>query len=362
MAIRLTFIDSDIKFAEKMAAWINKYMPFQFSVEILTSRGSLEAWIGEGCTTDLFIVSSGLFNDVRDLLPTAGVLVLDEGAHIEIDGSIPRASKYRPVEELMRDAMSLCADRMPMMRRSGRNSPKVTLVVCVEGYGASCALSYEIANIMGSKGRKTLYLSLEHVQATDLFLSGNNSRGLNEMLYYIKSNRDNLPMRLETCVSRDTAGGVDFLKSPPGLLDPGSIKIEDIEILLEAFAGCSAYSEIIVAADPVVDDKLLQLFKKSDRVVFSMSHTAGSLLRMKKIAEELDRHEDIAAIKNSRALITVHVPCEGLWHETQYQGIKAIPVVMDHNETEVGGYSDRAGAAALDAALSAMDESVHRHE
>ena len=321
MAIRLAFVDSNSSYIEKLTAWINKFMPYQFSIEILTSPENFETWINNGGKADSTIVSIDLFKDVQPLLPKEGILIFDDGSHQAVAADIPRISKYRPAEELMKDILSLSADRLPKMHLRDERKLKINLISYLDGADALSPAAPSIACILSHKGHKVFYLSLEQNQTTDLFFCGNNNRGLNEMLYYAKSNKDNLSVRLETCSGKDANTGIDFLKAPPGLLACEDIESGDIDKLLTAIGERNMYDEVVLASDMSINAEFIHMLKKADRILFVTANAAGSCLKIKKILAELKKQDlDYNQLIGKLRLILIRI-CESQGFNEQFPDI-----------------------------------------
>ena len=363
MAIRLAFVDSNRSYIEKLTAWINKFMPHQFSIEILTSPESFETWTKSGVKADLTAVSIDLFKDVQPLLPKEGILVLDDGSHQVIEADVPRISKYRPAEELMKDILSVCADRLPKMHiREGR-ALKITLISYLDGSDTVSPVAPYIAYLFNNRGRKVFYLSLEQNQVTDLYFCGNNNRGLNEMLYYAKSNKDNLSMRLETCTGTDTNTGIDFLKAPPGLLVSGDIEAGDIDKLLSAAGERNIYDEVVLVADMSMNDKFIHMLKKADRILFVSSNTAGSCLKFMKFLKGLkwqDFDPDLLFVKLRLVLIKLCVSCD--FYE-QFPNISKVYIQPNAIADSAASWlPPEADLSVLDNAINNIDMGEKKHE
>jgi hypothetical protein len=313
MSIRLALVDSNSRYIEKLAAWIHKNMPYQFSIEILTHSESFQKWIKNGGQADLVVVSIDMVNNALSELPKEGVLVLDDGTHKPINQDVPRVDKYRPAEELAKDILSLCADRMPRMHVREKHMQSITLVIYLDGSDAINPVAPAIAYFFSAKDRKTLYFSLEQAQTTPLFFNGLNSRGLNEMLYFIKSNRDNLFMRLETCLTKDMESGVHFLSAPAGLLSSQSIDAADINSLLSATDSEGDFDEIVIAAELGRLDLIRGLIEKADRILTVAINTASSSLKMDRFLQELEKgNSNMGTLKEKLRLILINIsPYDG---------------------------------------------------
>ena len=70
-----------------------------------------------------------------------------------------------------------------------RKGQKITTVFYADGSDAFNPFAQALAYYKASEGDKIIYLNLDEFSNTDLFFSGNNDRGLSELLYYIKSKK-----------------------------------------------------------------------------------------------------------------------------------------------------------------------------
>lgn len=313
MSIRLTLADSNSQYIEKLAAWIHKHMPCQFSIEILTHSSSFQAWAESGGQADLVVISIDLAKEVFPYLPGKGILVLDDGTHEAINLDAPRIDKYRPAEELAKDILSLCADRMPGMHAREKHRQMITLVIYLDGADAVYPVAPAMACLLSSKNRKTFYFSLEQAQTTPLFFHGAGSRGLNEMLYFVKSNRNNLFLRLESCMTRDAASGVYFLSAPSGLLSPKTINDSDIFNLLSAMEREGDFDEVVLVTDLSIFDLIPGLMEKAHRVLSVALNTASSSLKMERFLQELEKGgADMDGLKEKLSLVLAGIsPYDG---------------------------------------------------
>lgn len=308
MSIRLTLADANSQYIEKLAAWIHKHMPYQFSIEVLTCSESFQSWAESGGQADLIVISIDLAKQVLPFLSGKGVLILDDGTHEPLDLDAPRVEKYRPAEELAKDILSLCADRIPGMHARERHRQNITLVIYLDGADAFHPVAPALACLFSARNRKTLYFSLEQAQTTPLFFSCTGPRGLNEMLYYVKSNRDNLFMRLETCLIRDPASGVHLLAAPAGLLSPKDIELSDIAALLSATDKEGDFDEIVLATDMGMFELIPGLMEKASLILAVAFNTAVSALKLERFLHQLEKEEiDMAGLKEKLRLLLVNI-------------------------------------------------------
>ncbi|HOK42074.1 MAG TPA: hypothetical protein PLD49_00185 [Thermoclostridium caenicola] len=308
MSVHLVLADTDRLYIEKLAAWLHKHMPYQFSIEILTHPESFQAWAESGGQADMAVISLDLARQVLSCLPQTGILILDDGSHEPISLDVPRVDKYRPAEELAKDILTLCADRMPGMHAREKHRQNITLVVYLDGADALNPVAPAVARLFGSRGRKTLYISLEQAQTTQLYFNGTGTRGLNEMLYYLKSNRDNLFMRLESCLTRDLASGVHFLAAPCGLVTPETVEWSDMDNLLSATDREGDFEEIVLATETGMFGLIPGLMERAARVWTVALNTAASSVKMQRFLQALEKGEvDLDRLKAKLRLLLIDV-------------------------------------------------------
>lgn len=299
MPIHLVFADSDLPFVEKLSAWMHKNMPRKFVIEVLTGRESMQLWIESGQKADVFLVSPSHFQENLQEL-AVNLVLLDDGTHPALPDGIPRLMKYQQAPVLVKEILSLCAERMPKVHTNPGHGHKITLVIHTDGDSLSPAAP-AFATILAESGRHTLYFSLEQNQATDFYFHGSNPKGLNEMIYYIKSNKENLSLLLEACCARDSSG-VDFLKAPPGLFNATQLIKTEIDRLLQAVSERNSYDEVVIASDLILSEALLHLIKLSDRIIITAVSGPASGIKLRRILNELTARQDDAAelIKKAR--------------------------------------------------------------
>lgn len=303
MAIRLVFADSDLGYAEKLSEWLQKNMPSQFTVEVMTNGESLKAWRQSGAMADLMLVSSQYYLSFPDSLPLQFIL-LDDGSHTLLAEDTPRILKFQQAPVLIKEILSLAAEKIKPAYKKTDHNYQITLVLYTDGDALTPA-AQALALTLSRMGKHTFLLNLEENQTTDLYFQTSNNKGLKEMLYYIKSQKDNLELRLEACSSKDFNSGVVFLKAPQELLDSDQITLEDQEALLTAIIG-HTYDEIIVSMDARVSGRCISLLKRANRIVFASLYTKGSSLKLHRLLQEFQRQgvEQLELQRKSRLLFT----------------------------------------------------------
>lgn len=294
--IRLVLADKDSMFLEKFSAYLQKNKATRFSLELFTSSIKLDSWLEKGGKADLIAISSTLFSKMVKKPESKNVVILSDNSESLLPQDYNCIHKYKPAENLMKEMLSLCAENLPQSINKKEDSGRVHLVLYADGSDVLNPMAQTLASIFSKSLRSTIYLSLDDLSNTDAYFSGNNSKGLSEMLYYVKSQKENLSLRAEACTSRDFEIGVDFMRGHQNPEDLGELKSSECESLIEAIRGRACYDDIIISRAFQYDALLPVLFKNAHKIYITALDYRSSIERLLKILNLLSKFEDQSGI------------------------------------------------------------------
>lgn len=145
------------------------------------------------------------------------------------------------------------------------------------------------------KGNKTLFLSFDCFDSTDIFFSGDGQATISDLIFALKSKKSNLAMKMESYVKRDYAD-VYFFSKAKYPLDMLELKSDEKMLLLEELKSFGSYDNIVVDLSFGVDKEHLDFYKKAHDVIMVSD---GSLIANEKIRNAystllmLDNNQDI---------------------------------------------------------------------
>lgn len=105
------------------------------------------------------------------------------------------------------------------------------------------------------RGARVLYLNLERFGTTDSFFHGEGQTDFGDVLYAVKSKRNNLNIKLESTLRQD-ASGVYFYASPKVALDLQEMDETDVKTLLDELCASGRYDCIITDIDLDLNPKV----------------------------------------------------------------------------------------------------------
>lgn len=299
-SLRLVILDSDQTFIEKLAAWIQKNMPNRFSLEFFTKADAFQSWQMNNGKADILLIASSFY--AQSSLSVTNFVLLDDGTPVELPPSTTVVSKYRPVTDLVKDILACCAEKVPQWKNVSGNSVPITLVTYIDCSDAVNPLGISLAGLFSKRSRKTLYISLEQNPITDCYLTGTNQKGLNEWLYYIQSQKDNLALRLEACSSKDAQTGIDFIQSPQTMFQLDELEQSSFEQLIDCLKKDVNHDEVVLVMDAKAGSKLNYAIANAARVIVCLLDTPGSAVKLQRFSAWLQK-TDLEKAQQSKAMV-----------------------------------------------------------
>ena len=223
--ISLALADADTLYIEKLSTYFHKHIS-HLNLELFTEPEAFKSWMEKGQGVDLIVLSAQFYKDLGETSFKGNILLLRDCAGSFLPESIKSINKYIPAETIMKEMLSLCAEEIPGYMHEQHGSGKIVTVLYADGSDVLNPLAQAIPYYKASQGEKVIYLNLDEFSNTDVFFSGNNDRGLSELLYYIKSKKDNLYLKAEACFSTDSTTGISFMKGHNNPDDINKITLE----------------------------------------------------------------------------------------------------------------------------------------
>lgn len=290
--IRLVLADRDTMFLEKFSAYLLKNKTPVFSLVLFSNDKKLEEWLRLGEKADIIVISSALYNDIAEKFDTDNLVLLRDCPESMMPEGIISIYKYRPANYLMKEIISLGAEKIPQDFDTGMDLCKINLVLYADGSDVLNPFAQSLAAIKADSGLKILYISLDEISNTDDYFTGNNQRGLSEMLYYVKSQKENLSLKAEACTTLDMDTGVYFMKGHHDTRDIAGLSEYELSALIMSVNKKSAYEEVIITRGFKNDSLLPVLIKSAHRIYITALNYFTSVNRIKKINNILHEFEN----------------------------------------------------------------------
>ena len=149
---------------------------------------------------------------------------------------------------------------------------------------AACAMRF------ATKGKKTLYLNLERFGSANVFFTAEGQFDMSDIIFALKKQNVNLPMKLESCVRQD-ASGVYFYAGAKLALDMMEMNMAEILRLINELKVSCGYDYIILDTEFGLDKETLKLYRQAQAVVLIGDGSAESNCKTERAFAALNTME-----------------------------------------------------------------------
>mgnify|MGYP000981831838 CR=1 FL=1 len=289
--IRLVVADKDILYLEKLSTYLQKNKACGFWLELFTDAGKFIEWLGSGKNADLLVISSSLYNELKEKPANKNILLLRDCAESLVPKGIASINKYSPADRVMKEILSLCAEYIPRDINDENINGRINLILYADGSDVLNPLAQALAYINAVRGKKVFYFNLDEFSNTNSYFYSNNARGLSEMLYYVKSQKENLSLKAEVCTSCDIQTGIYFMRGHNNPEDVKNISEAELKVLVRAVQRSLPYDEIIISKAFIVDQTTISLLNMAEKAYICALNYQSSIDRLKKIGNLINRLE-----------------------------------------------------------------------
>ena len=297
--MKLLILDRDTDYLERFQHYLSKkYTHMQISVcdNIETAKVLLH----EG-TFDVLLFDAE-FDDVKleELsIDSSNVIFAYISATNEIVNNQSTLFKYLSVSELYSGICELYEEKKKNRVIKSDKTEKLTdkkieviTFLPVHGGAGSSTMAAACAISLASE-HNVLYLNLEQRPSDSVFFSGENKKGLTDIVAFLKTKYtdEGIAKLLKSIIQKDQkqpGAKVSFIKGYTNIMDCLSISEQNLEVLLNSIRDNTDFRYVIIDADFIVSPVLQKLIVASDKLVFVSSGSDISNYKLSKIHRYLE--------------------------------------------------------------------------
>lgn len=246
MKIKLAVIDNDKLYLHRLANSINNKYSEKIVIYTFDSLDSAAGVLNE-TKFDLMLLSAE-FDHARfsDACSVAYFVASNE---IESYKDCPAICKFQSIEMIYKQILDVFSetnsDIIAIKNKNGESGSRVIICQSIAGGDGGSTVAAALAINIARKGRKVLYLNYEKIMSTDVFFSAQGASSFNDVIYAVKSKKNNLNIKLEASVKSDQ-NGVFFYSGCKTALDMSELTEDEKIYLLKVLKNCGRYDDIIV--------------------------------------------------------------------------------------------------------------------
>ena len=280
MKIKLALLEEDPVYLQRIVSAFQAKYADKIEVYSFTDMSMAISTL-HTARIDVFIVSDLFEIDLSQIPKRCGFAYFVSSPDIDTRNGQRAICKFQKIDLIYKQILCIFAENSGNISglKLGEDNAKVIAFASPCGGVGTSSVAAACAVRFAAQGKKTLYLNLEKLGASDLFFSAEGQFDMSDIVYALKSKKTNMSLKLESCVKQDRCG-VYFYSQPQIALDMMELDNEDIIRLLSELKLTGSYNYIIVDMDFALSRDTLKQMSAMDTVVMISD---GTLLANSKV-------------------------------------------------------------------------------
>lgn len=287
--LKVAIADTDDIYISKLSNFFNVNYREKVEVHSFTQLSSLLNFINTN-KVDVLLVNDAMGLDLKVIPERIAFAYLVDSASLETVNNKRTVCKFQKADLIYKEALSLYSENSPdvlgIKSAGDGNTSVVSFYSCSGGCGSSTVAAACCLNLV-AKGKRVLYLNLEHFGTPQIFFNSAGSYNLSDIIFALKSKKSNLALKLESFVRQDQSG-VCFFEAGRTPLDIFEMTGDDISRLIDELKMSGIYDYIIIDSDFQLNDMALTLMQYANYLIFISDGSEVSNIKFTRLNEALN--------------------------------------------------------------------------
>lgn len=225
---------------------------------------------------------------------------------IEKDGCVA-ICKYQKVENIYKMLLGLYAENSAGAVIVDKTAEvRKVLFTSVQGGCGTSAAAAAYAVRCAADGKKVLYVNLEKFGNSNLYFTDEGNLSFSDVIYFLKSRKDNLLMKLESIVQRDSSG-VEFFNGCKNAYDMFELQDEELWSLIKSISQMEKYDEIVMDLSGDMDTRMTGLMTDyADRIIYVTDGSTVGKDKFRRFCEVVKVMEDKMEYDIMRKMVLIY--------------------------------------------------------
>ena len=333
--LNIILAESNTEYCDSMFDYFNNHFQHQFRMDCFSDYDLLTGYLSTlSHTVDILLISIDFFvNDIAAIVKDKVKVVIELKENTE-----PGKSKYKSINKytgmdqmakMMLDIYTDEYDPAVILNKadSMQKNTQVIMVCSPEGGSGKTVISSALAIIYSLRGKVPFYLNLERFYSPIKLFNPASVRGLSDILFYIRNNDKNLPLKINSCVLKEPSYNIDYLSPVSTPLDLDEMNTCEMQILLQQIILSKPYDAIIIDTDVWTDPIDADIMDICTKIVIPYTFTKYGMEKLKTYISYIERKVDNEILKK---LIILTANKSVNVCEEQFNSYIKVPVPLPH--------------------------------
>ena len=283
--LNIVIIDNDKVFLEKISGYlVNK--TDKFVVSYFTQWNRVESLVNI-TKQHILLYSEDFKTQVEDFSTDTVKILMCEDEQVN-DRSVKKYQKLDVfVKNILEIYFNVTGDSSYIL--SEKTKRKIVSVYSPIGGSGKTTLSIILAKALAKSGYKTLYINFERVCSVyNVFNNGEND-GMSEVFFWTKKGKKNVPGKIISNSIQEQHTGIYYINPAESCTEYAQLTDEEFELIVDSVERLDEFDFVVVDFLGEFNKRVLNVLKRSLRVVFPYLNESLALVKLNLFVEEMSR-------------------------------------------------------------------------
>ena len=290
--LNLAIVDKDEFYLDGFCKFIHTCYPLKYNVYSFTHNAALIQFLNEKkFKINILLIHAELYNAQINHEQVEMSLLLTDSCMSEEEGDLKSIHKYQRGDVLLGKVIDLYSEKSlkASLAVVGNKKSRVVSVFSPQGGSGKTVLALYLANYFAEKELSVLYVNLESLNSSHMFLHADGDTSLSRVVYYLKESKTNFTVRLGNARCNDIKSGVSYFKKFNCCLELDEMTGDDVSKLIFALKRMAYYDVILIDTSSEMNGRNLEILSSSDRIAFIVSQDLLCKYKWEFLETEFDK-------------------------------------------------------------------------
>lgn len=295
----LFIAENDERYVTNLMYYISEKYSNKFNTTCFTDYTVLDEHINKNDKVDIILINPDLLSENKSKYNNKTVILLTDDVDRYKEYSCIK--KYQSAEKICSDLIKIYENKVKeqVENKSKENTSIFTFFSPLGGIGTS-TLAISTAYSLAKNNKRVLYLNLENIQSTNIFIRefSKSKYDFVDLTIAIKNRSTNIIDILAQGINKFNDTKLYYFNSIESILDIEELTSEDIKILVESIEKSNLFDFVIIDIPSVLDTKYYYLFQKSVSVIVAIGQDKRSNYKIDTLLTQLDNTQNFLFVVN----------------------------------------------------------------
>lgn len=263
MKIKLAILEKDQSYLNRIVTAFSTKYADKLEIYSFTDAHVAMATL-DNARIDVLVASDAFDIDVKSLPARCAFAYFVDSSDIETENEQRAICKFQKADLIYKQILSVYSEKAGRISglKLGDDSAKIIVFASPSGGTGSSTMAAACAMHFSSKGKKTLYLNLEHYASSDIYFQAEGQFDMSDIIFALKSKKTNLSLKLESCVKQNQMG-VCFYSQAKIALDMLELTSDDILRLISEIKLTGSYDYIVIDMGFGMDKEIMKIYRQA---------------------------------------------------------------------------------------------------